>query len=220
LKLCYVVPPHPKVDAQVWRKFGAWTAGTAVDYQSSALVAKTTSRSDLATGLTVGMVRTSSRTQRGELRLPPQRFPSTQVVTLSSGRPRQLLDLLTSDGRWRLVVFTGDVRESETKASLDRLVAYLDSPKSIISRYTPAGADRDAAIEVLTVVGSPRSELDYESFADALRPLRGPHRYRSGSKAAGAKTGLESLRRSPQGVCRRRGAPSWPWQGVRAVWRL
>lgn len=142
-------------------------AGTGVDYGASSLVAKSKSfgRPSAAAQLVVG-----------------KRFPSAQVVTISSGYPRQITDVMTADGRWRIVAFPGDIREPSRRQALDAFTTYLDSPDGIVSRYTPAGADRDSVFDVLTVVASPRIELDYESFVDALRPVRGPHRLREHNK--------------------------------------
>jgi len=142
-------------------------AGTGVDYAASPIVAKAKSfgRPSAASQLVVG-----------------KRFPSAQVATVSSGLPRQLCDVMAADGRWRIVAFAGDVREPSRRMALDTFVQYLDSAEGVVSRYTPADADRDSIFDVLTVVASPRIELDYESFPDALRPVRGPHRLREHNK--------------------------------------
>lgn len=81
---------------------GRYTAGQAYRYADSLLVSAATSDPALATGLTVGM-----------------RFPSAQVVRFCDARAVQLVRALPADSRWHLVVFAGDIRESEAAARLN-----------------------------------------------------------------------------------------------------
>lgn len=70
---------------------GVFTAGLAIKYETS-IITSDKSNAALATGLTVGM-----------------RFPSAQVVRHCDARAMQLAEALVSDGRWRLLVFAGDI---------------------------------------------------------------------------------------------------------------
>jgi phenol 2-monooxygenase len=58
----------------------------------------------LASGLIVGM-----------------RFPSTQVVRFADAKAMQLVKALPTDGRWRTVVFAGDLRNSASAKRLDKV---------------------------------------------------------------------------------------------------
>lgn len=62
------------------------------------------SKQDLAKGLTVGM-----------------RFPSAQVVRHCDAKAMQLAKALTADGRWRIVIFAGDIQKSESSERLGRV---------------------------------------------------------------------------------------------------
>lgn len=74
---------------------GTFTAGLATRYQNSIITMEEIqykSAADLATGLTIGM-----------------RFPSAQVVRYCDARAMQLAQTLISDGRWRIVIFAGNI---------------------------------------------------------------------------------------------------------------
>lgn len=90
--------------SEIFVKAEAFTAGLTVTYDDSSIVRAKNSNQEAAKGLTVGM-----------------RFPTTQVVRFCDAYPMQLVQALPSDGRWRLVVFPGDVREDSASKSLSQV---------------------------------------------------------------------------------------------------
>ena len=93
---------------QQFIKSGVFTTGLATRYGDSVVTDSSRSNPALATRLTVGM-----------------RFPSAQVVRHCDARAMGLAETLRSDGRWRLVIFAGDIREEEAR---DRLVKVSSLP--------------------------------------------------------------------------------------------
>lgn len=83
---------------------GKYTAGLSVHYKDSAITWSKQSSQDLARNLTVGM-----------------RFPTAQVVRFCDARAIQLAKALPSDGRWRIVVFPGEVENQSTWARLSKV---------------------------------------------------------------------------------------------------
>lgn len=81
-------------------KAGRYTAGLAYQYEDS-LIVSSAGDPGLATEVHVGM-----------------RFPSAQVVRFCDARPMALVKGLPADGRWHIIVFSGDIREPE---AADRL---------------------------------------------------------------------------------------------------
>ncbi|SGZ26553.1 BQ5605_C024g09938 [Microbotryum silenes-dioicae] len=75
-------------------KMGHWASGTAVHYKESIVVAAEATINLLAPGLPLG-----------------KRFESHQVVLMADARPWHLGDRLESDGKWRIILFAGDVRD-------------------------------------------------------------------------------------------------------------
>ncbi|KAI0311902.1 thioredoxin-like protein [Amylostereum chailletii] len=144
-----------------FEKGNNFSSGTSVDYPHSGIVSKPAegSASALAPNLPVG-----------------PRFKSHQVVCLSNALPYAIGDLLSVDGRWRVVVFAGDVRIPALRARVDGLAAFLgESADSPVVKYTPAGADVDSIVECLTILGCPRVDVEQETFGEVLRPRKGLH---------------------------------------------
>jgi phenol 2-monooxygenase len=82
-------------------KAGRYTAGLTVAYEDSLITRESWSDQSLASNLVVGM-----------------RFPSTQVVRFCDAKAMQLVRALPADGRWRIVIFAGDIRD---ECAADRL---------------------------------------------------------------------------------------------------
>lgn len=117
-----------------------FAAGMAIRYDDSILVAKTgqtsavTSQQHLATKLPIG-----------------ERFFGAQVVNVASATADLLTTRMPTNGAFRLLVFAGDVSQPKAMARLQKLGTYLDSPESVVSKYTPAGRSRAAVIDVITI---------------------------------------------------------------------
>lgn len=88
--------------AEYFTKSGRYMAGFTARYEDSVITDLARSDGAVATGVKVGM-----------------RFPSAQVIRFCDARPVQLQSVCRSDGRWRVVVFAGDI--SQTSTSRDRL---------------------------------------------------------------------------------------------------
>ncbi|GAA5951315.1 hypothetical protein JCM21900_003835 [Sporobolomyces salmonicolor] len=146
-------------------KAGRWASGTAVHYKPSLLIAPEREGGSLAPGLPHGM-----------------RFESHPVVCIADARPWHLADRFTSDGRYRLVIFAGDVREPSQRAKLENVAAYLDSPAGALRTYTPASSDLDSVIEVLTIISNPRTSIEPNAFPDVLWPPKKPYGSRAYDK--------------------------------------
>ncbi|GAA5893603.1 hypothetical protein JCM8208_000839 [Rhodotorula glutinis] len=147
-----------------YESIGKWASGTAVSYLPNMLVAPER-EPRLAPGLPHGM-----------------RFKSHAVVALADARPWHFADRFLSDGRWRTVLFAGDVREPQQRIRLEQAAAYLDSPAGPLRTFTPVDDDLDSVIEVLTVVSNPRTSVEPNAFPDVLWPPKKPFGSRSYNK--------------------------------------
>jgi len=109
------------VFAEHFVRAGRYTAGQATRYAPSLIVsgppaAAAGGRAGPG-GLVLGM-----------------RFPSAQVVRFSDAKPVQLLRALPSDGRWRFVVFGGDIHDVPSREKLDKVRSTLSFS---LSPWTP-----------------------------------------------------------------------------------
>lgn len=93
----------PEYFAEQFVKAGRYTAGQAVQYSPSVVVAAAAAaaESTLAEKVTVGM-----------------RFPSAQVVRFCDAKAIQLVKGMPADGQWFVVVFAGDLADEETAKRL------------------------------------------------------------------------------------------------------
>ncbi|KAM0747392.1 hypothetical protein T439DRAFT_329121 [Meredithblackwellia eburnea MCA 4105] len=139
-------------------KLGKWASGTACQYKPSPLCIANDEAEKLAAGLPLGM-----------------RFESQQVVSIADARPWHLADRFESDGRFRVVIFAGDLRKKEKKNRLAKVAAYLDSPSGPLRKYTPKNGEIDSVVEVITVMSNPRISVEPNDFPDVLWPAKGQY---------------------------------------------
>lgn len=82
-------------------KAGKYTAGLTAKYDVSSITSSFQA-TNLASNVVVGM-----------------RLPSAQVVRVCDSKPLQLMKSLKSDGRWRVMIFTGDLSVADNRAKLN-----------------------------------------------------------------------------------------------------
>ena len=90
--------------SEIWLKAEVFTAALTIVYQESPLTRPKGSTQSLAENLKIGM-----------------RFPTAPVVRFCDGLETQLVRALPSDGRWRIVVFPGDIRETVALRKLNQV---------------------------------------------------------------------------------------------------
>ncbi|KAK4049481.1 hypothetical protein OIO90_005432 [Microbotryomycetes sp. JL221] len=141
---------------EFFKSLGRWASGTAVHYQPGPLTAPDPSKT-IAKGVPHGM-----------------RFESHQVVSIADARPWHIADRMPSDGRYRIIVFAGDVRETEQRQRLEKVAEYLDSSLGPLHKFTPSNQDIDSVIETLTIISNARLTVEPNEFPDILWPAKGP----------------------------------------------
>ncbi|KXJ88092.1 FAD binding domain-domain-containing protein [Microdochium bolleyi] len=126
---------------------GRYTAGQGTHYAPSLIVSEPTPEEQaLATEL-----------------VPGTRMPSAQVVRFSDAKTFQLLDALESTCHWRIIVFSGNCTDPQSKSRLDHVSKHLES---LCSRYRIPGSDSESLIQPLLVLKMVRTDLH-----DGLVPL-------------------------------------------------
>lgn len=99
-----------------------------------------------------------------------KRIPSFKVLSQADARPWHLHELLPSVGRWRILVFPGDVTRTEQKEKLTQVAAVFDDKKSFLHRYTPKTARYDQVFEVLAIHSARRTDVTIFDFPQVFRP--------------------------------------------------
>ncbi|KAI1491828.1 phenol hydroxylase [Biscogniauxia mediterranea] len=109
----------------------------------------------LATGLPVGM-----------------RFNSFKVLSQSCARPFHFQERLKADGRFRVVLFAGNILSAAQKARVDKFCAELDAPGNFLRAVTPKDKPIDSIIEVLTIHSAKRTDTELlRDFPEILHPF-------------------------------------------------
>ena len=127
-------------------------SGAGVTYGASQIV-NSKSWQDLAYGVRLGA-----------------RLPSHQVLNQADAWPTQLGNMLKSDGRWRIIVFAGDITDESQARRVQQLGQALAAPDSFLRRFTPHEEPIDSVIEVLTVHNAPHKAVDLLDLHEAFHP--------------------------------------------------
>ncbi|EIW75095.1 hypothetical protein CONPUDRAFT_85427 [Coniophora puteana RWD-64-598 SS2] len=139
-----------------FQTFGGFTSGIGVHYSPSVAVKNT--HQALASKLVIGE------------RVPPQVF-----VRAADAWPFELQDLLPSDFKFKLLVFTGDHNVPAQQARVRAFAEGLEKPGSFYTRYAPPGTGGKGAVvqnrfEVITIWDGKKEEVNYLDIPAVLRP--------------------------------------------------
>ena len=146
-------------------RHGRYTAGTAARYRPSLLTGEATHQ-HLAEGLTIGM-----------------RFHSAPVIRLADAKPVHLGHTVKADGRWRIFAFAGAEDPAAPNSGIRALCDFLaEAAESPVRKYTPAGEDIDAVIDVRAVFQQGHRELAIEAMPSFLLPRKGRYGLRDYEK--------------------------------------
>jgi len=153
---------------QAFLKGNLFASGLSVDYGTSMLIAKPGSAIDQGDGTDVSSTSTTRVIGRQELATNIKlgmRFPSYQVLNQSDGRPWPFQQKLRSDGRFRLIVFAGDVLNQQQQARLRVFCQQLQSSATLAPHI-------HKNIHILTCHSSRRKEVELlRDFPDILHPF-------------------------------------------------
>ncbi|KAF1940054.1 hypothetical protein EJ02DRAFT_504356 [Clathrospora elynae] len=144
---------YPGEFADYFVKSGRYMAGFTARYQDSEITSAQEGSKDLAKGITVGM-----------------RFPSAQVIRFCDCKAVQLQRVLQSNGRWRIVIFGGDINKADHQTRLTKLANKLNL---LVRRFTPPTADIDSVIEPTLVLSSRFLETEQGRIPDYFWPNSG-----------------------------------------------
>jgi phenol 2-monooxygenase (NADPH) len=147
------------VDPEEFQKYfveqGRFTAGVATRYAPSMITAEPTFQ-HLAEGFPIGM-----------------RFHSAPVVRLADAKPVQLGHVARADGAWRVYVFADRNDPAGGDSGVRELCEALESDRSPIRRFTPAGADPESVIDVRAVFQQGHRDVAVEQMPSVLLPRKG-----------------------------------------------
>lgn len=157
-------------------KSARYTAGLTARYDESPITWHQKSDQSMAKNLLIGM-----------------RVPSTQVVRFCDAKAMQFVQALPADGRWRVVIFAGDIADAENAERLKtvgeyliqrnyanptQIAQYLDSNHGPVRRLTRSDSDIDSFIEPIVVLSGARANVEQEQIPEYFWPITGQWKMR------------------------------------------
>ncbi|QSZ35693.1 hypothetical protein DSL72_006815 [Monilinia vaccinii-corymbosi] len=112
--------------------------------------ARVVGKEDLASNVKIGM-----------------RMPSFKVLNQSDARPWHFQERLKSDGRWRIVIFAGDISDEE---QMSRIKVLGHELQNLVANFTPGSRAIDSTIEVLMIHSAPRVKVELLDLPDIFHP--------------------------------------------------
>ncbi|KAK7726714.1 hypothetical protein SLS57_003275 [Botryosphaeria dothidea] len=153
--------PSPEYVSEQFIKSGRYMAGLTARYDDSTITDIKGSTEDLAKNIAVGM-----------------RFPSAQVVRFCDAKSMQLARALPADGRWRLIIFAGDIADPTTFTRLQKLADSLEGDQGLVQKFTQKGADIDSFIESIVLFKGTRLGIEQDQIPEYFWPVTGKWRMR------------------------------------------
>jgi phenol 2-monooxygenase len=133
-------------------KSGRYTAGVATRYAPTTVLTAQPAHQGLAKGFSIGM-----------------RFHSAPVIRLADAKPMHLGHAARADGAWRIYAFA-DASGRQLRELADFL---MESARSPVRRFTPAGVDIDSVIDVRAVFQQGHRDLKLGELPSLLLPHKG-----------------------------------------------
>ena len=107
--------------------------------------------------------------------VPGERLKPVKLRNQAEGGTKWTTRLLESDGRFRILVLAGDIRNPMQKGRLETLCQVLagqfTSKLSALDRYVSIPGCYDSPIDVVTIHSAPWKESEFFDFPEILRPF-------------------------------------------------
>ncbi|KAL8883088.1 MAG: hypothetical protein Q9198_000011 [Flavoplaca austrocitrina] len=140
-----------------------FTTGLLIHYSPNLVVGASTSCHPFGT-------RSSEVPSAGSGLITGMRIPNFTVLNQADATPTQICKLLKADGRFRLLLFPGDISTPKLFSRLQSLGSQLSSSSSFVRRLTPSDAAIDSRIEILTIHAAKRSQVELLELPEILHP--------------------------------------------------
>jgi len=107
--------------------------------------------------------------------IPGERIHPVKLRNQADGFPQWTTRLLESDGRFRILVLAGDVRDPTQKQRVEILNQALGGQSApdipLVDRYVAIPGRFESPMDVFTIHCAPWKEVEFFDFPDSLRPF-------------------------------------------------
>ncbi|KAF7591615.1 hypothetical protein BBP40_001315 [Aspergillus hancockii] len=148
------------------REENTWASGLTATYQPNRLI----SQAAEATGFNSTFF--ASKPHLAEAINLGARIPSRLVLRQSDSQAYHLQQIFRSTGQWNLIIFGGNISETEQMARLHRLADTLSHPESYFQRLSKASAVKEGLGSVGTFLlhSADRNSIDIFNLPYIFRP--------------------------------------------------
>ena len=152
----------------LYRQGSKFASGTIVDYEDSLLISKKQSNISSSSPDEEGRVFSSLATK-----VPVgRRLYNDHIIAQADGRPVDTLERFSSDGRFRVLIFAGDVKNHPKNFDLlNDFQELIDSKEYFAKKFTPINAFANSVIDIVTIHSSDRHDVELEDFPSFTHPL-------------------------------------------------
>ncbi|KAJ3789784.1 FAD binding domain-containing protein [Lentinula aff. detonsa] len=133
---------------QAFQTFGGFTSGLGVRYDESLII--NSKHQHLAQNVLIG-----------------QRLPPRPLLRAADCRPTNLHDLLVSDNRFKLLVFTGDTHDPSQMAKVHDFAQELMAPGSFFAEFSSPEAMR-AVFDIVSISSEKKETMMYNALPRIL----------------------------------------------------
>lgn len=124
-----------------------FTSCTSIEYSGNMIVAKSSdnvkSKPELARNLVIG-----------------RRFPSQKVINQSNGQPLEFQERLISDGKYRILVFGGDISTPTQSRRVEEFARALDAHGSFFQKSLTKHGFSETPFEVILLHRAKRHDVE------------------------------------------------------------
>lgn len=155
---------------KAFEKGNLFASGVAVDYGASVIVAKEGNAAEQGDGTDVAQntkVRVIGKQALATNINLGMRMPSFKILNQSDARPWHFQERLKSDGRWRIIIFAGDI---SGKNQMSRITTLGEELQKVVAKFTRETKAIDSAIEVLMIHSARRVDVELLDLPDIFHP--------------------------------------------------
>lgn len=134
------------ITSRIFQISGAFTSGIGVHYAPSSTIDNT--HQTIARNIIIGE------------RMPPQ-----ILIRAADSRPYDIHDLLPSDSRYKVLVFTGDTSDAPQLTKVRSLASEMDKPNGFLAQLTKMGASPD----IIAISSTRKANERYSDLPELFR---------------------------------------------------
>lgn len=132
--------------SRIFQTFGAFTSGIGVHYAPSSIV--NTKHQAIARNVIIG-----------------QRMPPRILIRAADSRPYDIHDLLPSDSRYKVLIFTGDTSDASQLTKVRSLATEMGKSSGFVAQLTKIGASPD----IISISSTKKTNVRYNDLPELFR---------------------------------------------------